>query len=90
MEEKRVWMNALLNVLVILYFLFSGDFEPTIKEIEERDKIVSDLENYICQFFRGVTLKLFGSSANGFGFQRSDLDICLTFEGNPKGQVCSL
>ena len=69
---------------------FSGDFEPTMQEIEERDKIVSDLENYICQFFRGVTLKLFGSSANGFGFQRSDLDICLTFEGNPKGQVSSL
>lgn len=69
------------------YNIFSGDFEPTVQEIEERDKIVSDLEYYICQFFRGVTLKLFGSSANGFGFQRSDLDICLTFEDNPKGQV---
>uniref|UniRef100_A0A0P4WEV4 CCHC-type domain-containing protein n=1 Tax=Scylla olivacea TaxID=85551 RepID=A0A0P4WEV4_SCYOL len=78
--------NHFLNLLTAIFEQLTRDFEPTVKEIEERDKIVSDLENYICQFFRGVTLKLFGSSANGFGFQRSDLDICLTFEGNPKGQ----
>lgn len=78
--------NHFLNLLTAIFEQLTRDFEPTVQEIEERDKIVSDLENYICQFFRGVTLKLFGSSANGFGFQRSDLDICLTFEGNPKGQ----
>lgn len=63
------------------------DFEPSFEEIEERDRIVSDLEAYIKQYFSGVQLKLFGSSANGFGFQRSDLDICLTFKGNPEGKV---
>ena len=26
-------------------------------------------------------LSLFGSSCNGFGFQNSDLDICMTLEG---------
>ncbi|KAG0710685.1 Terminal uridylyltransferase 4 [Chionoecetes opilio] len=78
--------NHFLNLLTAIFEQLTRDFEPTVQEIEERDKIVSDLENYICQFFRGVTLQLFGSSANGFGFQRSDLDICLTFDGNPKGQ----
>lgn len=66
---------------------FLGDFEPSNEEIEERDRIVADLESYIRQFFQTVTLKLFGSSANGFGFQGSDLDICLTFDGNPSGAV---
>ncbi|KAK8744816.1 hypothetical protein OTU49_000634, partial [Cherax quadricarinatus] len=79
-------MNShFLNQLTAIFEQLTKDFEPSIEEIDERDRIVADLENYIHQFFRGVTLKLFGSSANGFGFQRSDLDICLTFEGNPSG-----
>ncbi|KAK7072353.1 Terminal uridylyltransferase 4 [Halocaridina rubra] len=75
-----------INQLTEIFEHLMKDFEPTLEEIEERDQIVADLEFYIRQFFRGVTLKLFGSSANGFGFQRSDLDICLTFEGNPTGK----
>nr|XP_045624823.1 uncharacterized protein LOC123774531 [Procambarus clarkii] len=79
-------MNGLfLSQLTAIFEQLTKDFEPSIEEIEDRDRIVADLEKYIRQFFRGVTLKLFGSSANGFGFQRSDLDICLTFEGNPSG-----
>lgn len=78
---------ALLTCNLINLFILSVDFEPTKEEIIERDRIVADLEDYIRQFFRGATLKLFGSSANGFGFQRSDLDICLTFEGNQTGEV---
>ena len=30
----------------------------------------------------GATLKLFGSSVNGFGFRQSDMDICMTFDGD--------
>ncbi|XP_076069141.1 terminal uridylyltransferase 7-like isoform X2 [Oratosquilla oratoria] len=62
------------------------DYEPSENEIKERDQIVNDLECYIRLFCEGASLKLFGSSANGFGFQHSDLDICLTFEDNPTGQ----
>ena len=29
----------------------------------------------------GARLTLFGSSANGFGFRNSDMDICMTFVG---------
>ncbi|XP_071539111.1 terminal uridylyltransferase 7-like isoform X2 [Panulirus ornatus] len=78
--------NHFLSQLTAIFEQLTKDFEPTIEEIEERDRIVADLEDYIRQFFRGATLKLFGSSANGFGFQRSDLDICLTFKGNPTGE----
>ena len=52
----------------------------------ERDRIVNNLQNYIRQSFAGATLRLFGSSANGFGFRGSDLDICLTFHGNETGE----
>ncbi|KAK4314793.1 hypothetical protein Pmani_013939 [Petrolisthes manimaculis] len=77
--------NYFLNQLTIIFERLTRDFEPSNEEIEERDRIVADLESYIRQFFQTVTLKLFGSSANGFGFQGSDLDICLTFDGNPSG-----
>lgn len=78
--------NHFINQLTAIFEQLTKDFEPSVEEIEERDRIVSDLEAYIKQSFSGVQLKLFGSSANGFGFQRSDLDICLTFKGNPEGK----
>lgn len=77
---------SFINQLSTIFEKLTRDFEPRQEEIEERDRIVADLQFYIRQFFQGVTLKLFGSSANGFGFQHSDLDICLTFEGNPTGE----
>uniref|UniRef100_A0A671QZJ4 C2H2-type domain-containing protein n=1 Tax=Sinocyclocheilus anshuiensis TaxID=1608454 RepID=A0A671QZJ4_9TELE len=35
----------------------------------------------MCIFLTGAKLVLFGSSKNGFGFKQSDLDICMTLEG---------
>ncbi|KAG8234491.1 hypothetical protein J437_LFUL014633, partial [Ladona fulva] len=57
------------------------------EDIECRKRILSELEDYIRGFYPDVQLSLFGSSANGFGFRNSDLDICLTFKSNPSGKV---
>ena len=35
-------------------------------------------------------LQLFGSSANGFGSFRSDLDICMTLEGDADVRIVTL
>ncbi|XP_049514353.1 terminal uridylyltransferase 4-like [Dermacentor silvarum] len=39
---------------------------------------------------RGAKLTLFGSSCNGFGLARSDLDICLTFENSEDAKADDL
>ena len=61
---------------------------PSREEVQERSAIVSHLQTYIRQWYKGAYLQLFGSSANGFGFGHSDLDICLMFENHPTGEVC--
>ncbi|KAF4533213.1 hypothetical protein B566_EDAN011851 [Ephemera danica] len=62
------------------------NWSPTIQEIETRQSIVNDLEDYLRGSYPAVKLELFGSSCNGFGFHRSDLDICLTFKNNKTGE----
>ncbi|CAG5136876.1 unnamed protein product, partial [Candidula unifasciata] len=44
-----------------------------------RFSFLKDLEAFIRTHFDDANLTLFGSSCNGFGFERSDMDICLTF-----------
>lgn len=48
-----------------------------------QDGFRADLERRLQETLRADTrLQLFGSSCNGFGFTRSDLDLCLTFENS--------
>ncbi|KAK6179643.1 hypothetical protein SNE40_011956 [Patella caerulea] len=57
------------------------DFAPTAKDKADRRWILKDIENFIQQhLYPNARLQLFGSSCNGFGFSKSDLDICLTFK----------
>jgi terminal uridylyltransferase len=42
---------------------------------------MADLTESVQSIYPTARLTLFGSSANGFGFGESDLDICLTFDG---------
>ncbi|BFY99838.1 hypothetical protein BsWGS_02878 [Bradybaena similaris] len=44
-----------------------------------RVNFLKGLEAFIRTHFDDANLTLFGSSCNGFGFERSDMDICLTF-----------
>lgn len=59
------------------------DFGPTVFDTEERKIIVKGLECLIRERYPEASLHLFGSSCNGFGFQNSDLDICITFGNHP-------
>jgi DNA polymerase sigma len=55
--------------------------------VEKRKGIISDIEEYIVQFYPTAKLELFGSSCNGFGLLKSDVDICLTFTDSETGKV---
>ena len=46
-----------------------------------------ELEQYIRREHADANLTLYGSSRNGFGFADSDVDMCLTFDKNPQGNV---
>ena len=76
--------------LIKLIILFLVEIEPRREEILERERIVSNLQAYIRHSFDGATLRLFGSSTNGFGFRGSDLDICLTFLKSETGEVSKM
>ncbi|XP_059160708.1 terminal uridylyltransferase 4-like [Physella acuta] len=52
---------------------------------EDRVYFLQKLEEFIRYQFDDAKLDLFGSSCNGFGFDKSDIDICMTFtKRNPK------
>uniref|UniRef100_A0A672PUV2 RNA uridylyltransferase n=1 Tax=Sinocyclocheilus grahami TaxID=75366 RepID=A0A672PUV2_SINGR len=57
------------------------DFAPDDVEVNVREHILQDFENFLRCQVPGAKLVLFGSSKNGFGFKQSDLDICMTLEG---------
>ncbi|XP_059469571.1 terminal uridylyltransferase 4-like [Neocloeon triangulifer] len=59
---------------------------PSEEEVTERQIFVHSLQQHLKMKFPHVKLELFGSSCNGFGFRKSDLDICLTFSNNPTGE----
>ncbi|XP_035229063.1 terminal uridylyltransferase 7-like [Stegodyphus dumicola] len=54
------------------------------KKIVQRKAFVQNLEVYVKKVFRYAQLTLFGSSANGFGFKASDLDICMILKNRRK------
>jgi len=55
--------------------------------VETRKRIVSEIQDYVLQYYPTVKLELFGSSYNGFGLLKSDIDICLTFTDSETGKV---
>lgn len=64
-----------------------ADFELKKSEVSNREKVLRKLESYINKQYPGARLFLFGSSKNGFGFHKSDMDICMTLEGYVKEEV---
>ncbi|CAL1277675.1 unnamed protein product, partial [Larinioides sclopetarius] len=67
----------------VLQEAFDGYILPN-NQVKGREAFVDDLEKYIMKIYPGAKLNLFGSTVNGFAFKRSDLDICMTFNGNCK------
>lgn len=60
--------------------------QPSEAELRMRDEDLQELEDYIRQIFSHAKLQMFGSFCNGFGFTKSDMDICLTFKNNTSGK----
>lgn len=59
---------------------------PDPEEEACREKLLRELESFIRKKYKDAKLTLYGSSCNGFGLIRSDLDICLTFEHSKDGK----
>ncbi|KAL3870042.1 hypothetical protein ACJMK2_042659 [Sinanodonta woodiana] len=56
------------------------DFQLSPDEIQMREMIRADLEQFLLESFPDLRFMLFGSTYNGFGFRHSDIDICATFK----------
>ncbi|CAG0897670.1 unnamed protein product [Cyprideis torosa] len=76
-----------LRLLDDLIYLVREHCRIREEELQIREEIRTDLEFVLRKEFQvtSVRLHLFGSSANGFGFFHSDVDLCMTFEDRPEG-----
>ena len=60
-------------------------------EVLQRDQAVASYERFIRRNgYPDAKLQLFGSSRNGFGFTKSDMDICLKFQQYENAEVRTL
>jgi DNA polymerase sigma len=57
-------------------------------DIENRGKILLQLEKQFQKDYPDCNLHAFGSFYNGFGFRQSDLDVCLVFKNEREQTVC--
>lgn len=56
------------------------------EDLKRHGKILDDLTEIIRSIGLNCQLRLFGSTVNNLGSRDSDLDICMTIEGNPTGR----
>lgn len=68
-------------------FYFLERSKPKQKDIDDRNAIVKQLEEQILKEYPECELRVFGSFYNGFGFQHSDLDVCLVFKDGREHNV---
>ncbi|CAF1204471.1 unnamed protein product [Adineta steineri] len=65
------------NILSKLCRYITERHKPTRKDIENRKELVRQLQIQYQKIYPGCKLQPYGSSCNGFGFQQSDLDVCI-------------
>ncbi|CAF0858279.1 unnamed protein product [Adineta steineri] len=65
------------NILSKLCRYITERHKPTRKDIENRKELVRQLQIQYQKIYPGCKLQAYGSSCNGFGFQQSDLDVCI-------------
>ncbi|GFN98556.1 Zinc finger, cchc domain containing 6 [Plakobranchus ocellatus] len=68
-----------LKVLSETLSLVPSEVGLSEASIQKRWNFLEALQSYIRHQFDDAVLTLFGSTCNGFGFDKSDLDICMTF-----------
>lgn len=64
--------------------------KPRRIDIENREKILNQLQKQFEKDYPDCSLHAFGSFYNGFGFQKSDLDVCIVFKDQREENVCIL
>ena len=69
--------NWIQNVFEFL----TEENQQSKKEEKERNDLLKKIRDIVCKRFAEAKLSLFGSSNNGFGMKKSDLDICMTLDG---------
>ncbi len=62
--------------------------KPTQIDIENREKILTQLQKQFEKDYPDCNLHAFGSFYNGFGFRQSDLDVCIVFKDQREENVC--
>lgn len=72
---------------MVAFPVLADQFRQHEQDIQARDDICTEIEVYIRKLYPTAKLELFGSTRNGFGLNDSDMDMCLTFEDNPTGEV---
>ena len=68
-------------------FVFKERCKPTEIDIENREKILEQLQKQFERDYPDCNLHAFGSFYNGFGFRQSDLDVCIVFKDQREGNV---
>lgn len=62
--------------------------KPTQIDIENREKVLKQLQKQFEKDYSNCNLYAFGSFYNGFGFRQSDLDVCIVFKDQREENVC--
>jgi DNA polymerase sigma len=62
--------------------------QPSYVDIENREKILIQLQKQFEKDYPDCNLHAFGSFYNGFGFRESDLDVCIVFKDQREENVC--
>jgi len=74
----------------IFYEINLDRCKPTNVDIENRQQILKELEKQFKEDYSDCNLHAFGSFYNGFGFRKSDLDVCIVFKDEREQNVCIL
>jgi len=73
-------------IIFVIPFFFSYSVieccQPTKADTESRKKVLRELQTQFRQVYPSCKLQAYGSSRNGFGFRKSDLDVCVHVEEN--------
>nr|CAD7197042.1 unnamed protein product [Timema douglasi] len=79
--------NHFMSAIITFCHQIEVEWAASEEDITIRQQIVAEMETFIANEMKGAQLNVFGSSCNGFGLRKSDLDICLTFVNNKTGKL---
>ena len=75
------------EILSVAFYKLMDDLSQTKEEENARTRLIVELKEIVRDKYPDVEFSLFGSSSNGFGMKKSDVDICMTLQNCPQGEV---